>query len=175
MLLFAWLDRAPLANLATHPYSGMREAVAFVAAQPDSGAALRAGYGLGGDTARVYDPTLLHVESGEEIRALCARAQAEGRPLYVLLGYTGQNRKHRPDGLLLLDDPSLFEPLGRFEAVAPEFVYRVLRYRPAGRTARRAAARDGARGGRRRCGAGRAPATSVKPAPRIRSARPAPT
>lgn len=130
VLLFAWLDRAPLANLATHPYSGMREAVAFVAAQPDSGAALRAGYGLGGDTARVYDPTLLHVESGEEIRALCARAQAEGRPLYVLLGYAGQNRKHRPDGLLLLDDPSLFEPLGRFEAVAPEFVYRVLRYRP---------------------------------------------
>ena len=130
VVLFAWLDRAPLANLATHPYSGMREAVAFVAARPDSGAALRAGLGLGGDTARVYDPTLLHVETGEELRALCARAEAEGRPLYVLVGYSGQNRKHRPDAFVLLDDSALFEPLGRFEAVAPEFVYRVLRYRP---------------------------------------------
>ena len=78
--------------------------------------------------------TLLHVESGEELRALCARAQAEGRPLYVLLGYTGQNRKHRRRRPSCSSTTrSLFEPLGRFEAVAPEFVYRVLRYRPGGR------------------------------------------
>jgi hypothetical protein len=127
--LFAWLDRAPLANLALHPYSGMREAVAFVAARPDSKAALRVALGLGGDAARVYDPGLHAVETAEELRALSARAQAEGRPLYVLVGYNGQNRKNRPDAFLLLDDPALFEPMGRFEAVAPEFVYRVLRYR----------------------------------------------
>jgi hypothetical protein len=110
----------------------MREAVAFVAAQPDAAGALRVGLGLGGDTARVYDRDILSAETGEELRALCQRAEVEGRPLYVLLGYVGQNRKHRPDAMQLLDDPQRFETLGRFDAVAPEFVYRVLRYEPAG-------------------------------------------
>jgi len=132
VLLFAWLGRAPLANLATHPYSGMREAVAFVAARPDASVALRAGLGMGGDTARVYDRELLHVETAAELRALCERAEAEARPLYVLQGYTGQTRKHRPDAVLLLEDAARFEPLGRFEAVAPEFVYRVFRLRSGG-------------------------------------------
>ena len=71
---------------------------------------------------------LLHVESAAELRALCERARAEGRPLYLLFGHPGQNRKHLPDVFQLLDDPRLFEPLGRFDAIAPEFVYRVLRY-----------------------------------------------
>jgi hypothetical protein len=128
VLLFAWLDRAALANLATHPYSGMREAAAFVAARPDAAQAFRVGFGLGGDTARVYDPGLFHAESGAELRALCGAARAEGRPLYLLLGYSGQNRHHRGEAFRWIDDPRLFEPLGRFEAVAPEFVYRVLRY-----------------------------------------------
>jgi hypothetical protein len=125
---FAWLVRAPLANLASHPYSGMREAVAFVAARPDAAGALRAGFGLGGDTARAYDPSLLHAESAEELRALAARARADGRPLYVIYGYRGQNLDRAPEAIALLEDRERFEPLGRFEAVAPEFVYRAVRY-----------------------------------------------
>jgi hypothetical protein len=128
VLGFGWLVRAPLANLATHPYSGMREAVAFVAARPDAAGALRAGFGLGGDTARVYDPLLLHAESAGELRALAARARADGRPLYVLYGYRGQNLRRAPDAIALLEDPARFERLGRFDAVAPEFVYRVVRH-----------------------------------------------
>jgi hypothetical protein len=126
--LLAWLQRPALANLATHPYAGMRAAVAFVGGAPDAARALRAGFGLGGDTARVYDPTLLHAESAEDLRRLCARARADGRPLYLLYGYLGQNDRRHPDAFALLDDPRLFEPVGRFDAVAPEFVYRVLRY-----------------------------------------------
>ena len=54
--LFAWAVLPALENLATHPYSGMREAAAFVAAQPDAERAYRVGVGLGGDIPRVYDP-----------------------------------------------------------------------------------------------------------------------
>jgi len=125
---FAWGVSPALANLATHPYAGMREAARFALAQPDAARALRVGVGLGGDTPRVYLHDLLHVESGAELRALCEHARAEGRPLLVLYGHAGQNRKRRADAFALIDDPRLFEPLGRFDAVAPEFVYRVLRY-----------------------------------------------
>jgi len=125
---FAWLVFPATRNHAAHPYAGMREAVAFVAARPGAAAALRAGVGLGGDTARVYDPGLLHVEDAAGLRALLERARRDGRPLYVLYGYAGRNRHRHPDVFALLDERRLFEPLGRFDAIAPEFVYRVLRY-----------------------------------------------
>lgn len=125
---FAGTVRSSLEAYVDLPFSGMRDSVAFVAARPDAASALRVGIGLGGDTARVYDPALLHAETVDELRALCARAAAEGRPLYVLYGYQGRNRVRRADVFALLDDPRLFEPLGRFDAITPEFVYRVLRY-----------------------------------------------
>jgi hypothetical protein len=126
--LFAWSVSPVLANLAAHPYAGMREAARFVLAQPEAERSLHVGVGLGGDVPRVYLRDLLHVESGAELRALCEHARAEGRPLLLLYGHAGQNRRRRADAFALIDDPRLFEPLGRFDAVAPEFVYRVLRY-----------------------------------------------
>jgi len=128
VLAFAYCVSPGLANLATHPYAGMREAARFLAAQPDAAHALRVGIGLGGETPRVYVRDLLHAETGAELRELCDSARAEGRPLYLLYGHAGQNRKRRADAFELVDDKRLFEPLGRFDAVAPEFVYRVLRY-----------------------------------------------
>jgi hypothetical protein len=125
---FAWAVLPALRSYAEHPFSGMRDAAAFVASSPDAAGALRAGVGLGGDTVRVYDPGVLHVETGDDLRGLCERARAEGRPLYVLYGYQGRNRLRHEDVFARLDDPRLFEPLGRFDAIAPEFVYRVLRY-----------------------------------------------
>jgi hypothetical protein len=125
---FAWTVRPSLDGYLRLPFSGMRDAVAFVAARPDAAAALRVGIGLGGDTARVYDPGVLHAETPDELRRLCASAAAAGRPLYVLYGHQGRNRHRFGDAFVLLDDPRLFAPLGRFDAIAPEFVYRVLRY-----------------------------------------------
>jgi len=75
----------------------------------------------------VQEPRLVHVETLAELEGLRARARAEGRPLYVLYGHRGQNTKRRPEVLAVLEDRAQFEPLGRFEAVAPEFVYRVVR------------------------------------------------
>jgi hypothetical protein len=135
VLAIAWLDFPSIANQATHPYAGMKEAARFVLARPGSAHSLRVGVGLGGDTARVYDPGIVHVETADELRELLAGARVARRPLYVLYGHSGQNRKNLPDVFPLLDDPALFEPLGRFEAVAPEFVYRVLRYTGADETA----------------------------------------
>jgi hypothetical protein len=125
---FAWVAAGSLGHYLRLPYSGMREAVASLVARPDAERALRVGIGLGGDTALVYDPTLLHAETAGELRHACERAAADGRPLYVLYGYQGRNRMRRPDVFALLDDPQLFEPLERFGAIAPEFVYRTLRY-----------------------------------------------
>jgi hypothetical protein len=125
---FVWIVRPTLASYVRLPFSGMRDAVAYVAAQPDAERALRVGIGTGGDTARVYDPGVLHVERADELARLCERAAADGRPLYVLYGYTGRNRFRHPEVFALLDDPRLFEPLARFDAITPEFVYRALRY-----------------------------------------------
>jgi hypothetical protein len=128
VLAIAALVAPSIANQATHPYAGMKEAARFVLAQPGAARSLRVGVGLGGDSPRVYDPAIVHVETGDELRSLLADARLVKRPLYVLYGHRGRNRKNYADVFPLLDDPALFEPLGRFEAVAPEFVYRVLRY-----------------------------------------------
>jgi hypothetical protein len=128
VLAIAWLVAPAIENQATHPYAGMRGAAQLVLAQPDGARALRVGIGLGGDSPRVYDPAILHVETASELRGVLSRARAEMRPLYVLYGHSGRNRKNYAEVFPLLDDPALFEPLGRFESVAPEFVYRVLRY-----------------------------------------------
>ncbi|HVH07335.1 MAG TPA: hypothetical protein VNE71_15195, partial [Myxococcota bacterium] len=70
VVLLAGLVAPSIANQSTHPYAGMKEAMRFAEAQPDAARALRAGVGLGGDTPRVYEPGLLHVETLAELEGL---------------------------------------------------------------------------------------------------------
>jgi hypothetical protein len=113
------------------PQTPSREVADFLARAGEGapGGALRAGVGLGADVPAIYDPWISSVGTREEIAALCARALAEERPLYVFYGYNHMNRTRRYGGAFsLLDDPRYFEEAARFDAIESEFVYRVLRY-----------------------------------------------
>ncbi len=111
--------------LLTRPYSPMRE----LAETLRSAGGLRAGFGLGGEMPRIYDPWIRHVESAREIAALEGEARAEGRPLHVFYGYPGQNRAKRPEGIARLLDPERYEEVNRFQGIEPQFTYRVFRLR----------------------------------------------
>jgi hypothetical protein len=124
---YAALAAPRLAELRARPHSPIRDALAWI--QSDGGErALRVGYGKGGDMSAIYDPWLVFATNAGPIEELAQRARAEGRPLYVMYGYPGENRQRFPGAFALLDDPQLFEERARFLGVAPEFTWRVLRY-----------------------------------------------
>jgi hypothetical protein len=127
---FAAFVAAQDALLVRRPIAPMRDAAAL--ARGDAGAApgdaLRLGYGLGGDLLQLYDPWIVHVTSADDVAQQVARARAEERPLYVVYGHPGHNRTRFGDGFRYLDDPALFQELGRFDGVEPRFTFRVLRY-----------------------------------------------
>lgn len=125
VLGFHALVAPQLALLRAQPYSGMRDVVDRLGEHPD---AVKAGLGLGGDNAKVYDPGLDYFETADELAALCREARSSDAPLYVYYGYTRQNRARRPDAFEVLDDRSQFTPAGFFGAVQPAFCYRLLRY-----------------------------------------------
>ena len=59
---------------------------------------------------------------------MTAEARAGGRSLLVFYGYGPLNKRRRPELIAPLEDPRLFEPLGRLDGIDSETVYRVLRY-----------------------------------------------
>jgi len=118
------------AVLLEHPYAPLRQVAAFVrgAAGADPTGALRAGFGSGGELPQVYDPWIVQIQGPEQVKALCRRSLAEGRPLYVFYGYASANRKNFPEAFRYLDDPGLFQEVAVFQGADPHFTYRVLRY-----------------------------------------------
>jgi len=128
VLGFAWWTAPQNRILWSHPHSGMRDTVEFLAAKGDAQTVLKAGLGLGGDNPKVYDPTLRYFETAGDLGRLCDEATERAVPLYVYYGYAGQNRRRRPKPFRLLDDPTRFEPVARFDGAEPEFVYRVFRW-----------------------------------------------
>jgi hypothetical protein len=124
---YAALVAPRLFELWERPHSPIRDALHWI--QADGGErALRVGYGKGGDLSAIYDPWLVFATDARPIEALARRAREEGRPLYVMYGYPGENRQRFPGGFALFEDPRLFEERARFFGVAPEFTWRVLRY-----------------------------------------------
>jgi hypothetical protein len=127
---FATLTAPELRVLLSHPPTPSRELVALLerAGQGVPGGVLRAGVGLGGDVPRVYDPWIIEIRTPEELDALTARAQREGRPLYVFYSYERVNERRSPALLERIRDTSRFEPVARLDGIAPELVIRVLRW-----------------------------------------------
>lgn len=107
--------------------SGMRAAVAWLDSAPGADVAMKAGLGLGGDNAKVYDPTLLYFERPAELRSLVEEARHRGVPLYVYYAYEHHNRRRQPRTFDLLDTPGAFETLATFPGVEPAFTYHILR------------------------------------------------
>ena len=127
---YAALAAPELRVLLTHPPTPSREVAAWLVARDREapGGVLRAGLGLGGEVARVYDPWLLRVERRDELEALTARARAEGRPLYVVFSYGALNARRMAALFEPVLDDALFEPVARFDGIEGEQVIRVRRY-----------------------------------------------
>jgi hypothetical protein len=127
---YAALAAPELRVLLTHPPTPSREVAAWLVARDREapGGVLRAGLGLGGEVARVYDPWLLRVERRDELEALAARARAEGRPLYVVFSYGALNARRMAALFEPVLDDALFEPVARFDGIEGEQVIRVRRY-----------------------------------------------
>lgn len=127
---YAALSAPALAVLLTHPATPSREVAEYLLARDREAprGVLRAGLGLGGEVARVYDPWLVPVEGRGELFALAARARAEGRPLYVVFSYAALNARRMAPLFEPVLDPALFEPMAHFDGIEGEQVIRVRRY-----------------------------------------------
>ena len=127
--LLAWPQNA---TLHRHPMTGLRDATELLARasgdHPD--AILRAGFGLGGEIPRVYDPRVQYVDDADGLAALVSRAERSGRALYVLSSYQSLNRRRRPDGFAWLDDRARFSHVAHFPGIEPRFSYDVYRFPP---------------------------------------------
>lgn len=127
---FGALVAPALQVLWSNPASPSRELVALLdeleAGAPDG--ILRAGLGLGGDAPRVYDPRIVEVERRDQLEALCARARAEGRPLYVFYAYGSVNQKRLPRLFEWVANPAYFEPIARLDGIDHDMVVRVRRF-----------------------------------------------
>lgn len=60
-------------------------------------------------TSEAYDPGQTKIAKGEELRALMARADKEGKRLFVNFGHKAWAVMYFPDIVSIIDDPALFE------------------------------------------------------------------
>lgn len=120
-----------VANLVRHPHEPfpeIRDALAALRAAAPNGKALTAGYGLGSDILHdIYDPGAKFIRSRGELENLMRKADAFGKPLYVVYGLQSFNRATVPDGFILLDDPRLFSKIRRFQGDDPRHTFFLLR------------------------------------------------
>lgn len=121
--------------LCSRSYAPFREAIAAMrqAAGPHPPALLPVAYGLGSHVMQIYCPELRDIREEPEaaLRALIAQSRRENRPLLLTWGYDGINRHNLPEGFPLIDDPTLFENVGQWSGIEPEFTFRVVRLKPA--------------------------------------------
>jgi hypothetical protein len=128
---FVGLTAPQLTLLAGREYSGERAVVAAIehAREDSGGPVLAAGLGLGGHMPKVYDPGIRWLGSVEDVRAACRESRRDGVPLYLFSGYRDVNHHRFPEVFTWLEDPDLFESVGVFPGVRPEFVFELFRYR----------------------------------------------
>lgn len=93
-------------------------------------------YGLGSHVMQIYLPNLRDIrgtsEEGEaSLRALIDQSRRENRPLLLTWGYDGINRQNMAGGFKLIDDPALFEKIGEWSGIEPEFTFRLVKLKPA--------------------------------------------
>lgn len=60
-------------------------------------------------TSEAYDPGQIKIAKGDELRALMARADKEGKQLFVNFGHKAWAVMYFPDIVAIIDDPALFE------------------------------------------------------------------
>lgn len=121
--------------LCSRSYAPFRETIAGMrqTAGPHAPALLPVAYGLGSHVMQIYCPELRDIRENPEaeLRSLIAQSRRENRPLLLTWGYDGINRQNLPEGFPLIDDPALFENVGQWSGLEPEFTFRVVKLKPA--------------------------------------------
>ena len=79
---------------------------------------------------QAYDSGAYEARSVGALRELAARADAEGKPLYVNYAQKPLATEFYPDIIALLDDAEIFEKVDTFYGLEPQCTRYVLRYRP---------------------------------------------
>ena len=77
-----------------------------------------------------YDCGAYEARSVAAVRELAARADAEGKPLFVNYAQRPMAIEVYPELVAMLDDPAIFEPVGTFYGLEPQCTRYVLKYRP---------------------------------------------
>ncbi len=76
-----------------------------------------------------YDGGAYEARSVAAVRELAARADAEGKPLFVNYAQKPMAIEVYPELVAMLDDPAIFEPVGIFYGLEPQCTRYVLKYR----------------------------------------------
>jgi len=131
LLAFAAASEPVRRYQRNHSVQPRRESVALTRPDPDplspaQAGVLTASFSEPPDT---YDPHVVQVDEPAELEALMARADREGLPLFVNIGWLSQAARHRPELMALVEDRERFEREAELRGVLPRFTRRVYRYR----------------------------------------------
>lgn len=112
--------------LFSRPYAPMRDVSEVLNAASDL--SIIACYGHGSEMLPIYAPDVRAASSLAELKALAAEARSARKGLLVTYGYPALNRAGIPDGFEWLDDPAIFQPVGTWQGIEPDFEFRILRW-----------------------------------------------
>lgn len=80
-------------------------------------------------TSEAYDPGQIKIKNGEELKALMARADKEGKKLFVNFGLKAWAVQYFPDIVAVLDDPKQFERMASLPGLFLASTREVYRYK----------------------------------------------
>ncbi len=117
--------------LLMHPISPLRDVADFLRSHSsDAAPPVVLGYGFGRETLPTYYPQSIGVTTAAEIETHIAKARAEKRDLYLVLGYSGFNRAMVTDGFRVIDNKEIFAEAVAFPGIEPDFYFRVFKALP---------------------------------------------
>ncbi len=130
--VFLIATQAQRSVMLSRPLSPVKDVAAAVRQLAGKAGGTAFGYGLGGDTPSIYEPSIRHGFVPEKLLDKMNAARAAGRALFVFYGYESFNRANSAgaanDAFRYLDDPLLFIKIGEHRGIEDQFTYSLFRY-----------------------------------------------
>ena len=131
LVAFAVASEPMRAFQRAHPIQPRRESVLLTRAEldplaPSQRGVLTASFFVAPDT---YDPNVVHLDEPADLDALMARADREGLPLYVNIGWADHATRREPELVGRVRQEDLFELVAELPGLKPRFTRLVYRYR----------------------------------------------
>jgi hypothetical protein len=122
--LFAWFTLDQRAVLRTVPYTGWRDAAAFLQEQGEPTPITKV-LGLGREVLPVYLPQAGYVLTGDDMLAALKQAKQEKRRLYIVQGYSSFHSSMLPEAMKFLRTSGLFKEVKSWPGLEGNFYLRV--------------------------------------------------